>query len=587
MMMAKMLEMKMKMKMRMVLLSVVLAVLTISSRAATSAGGDVGILYEVWHTEAAQAMKKVQSLGGKQLTTELVIRSNGTFTLDDVYGPYNISADIYNVQPQLGFYCLYRKRPSDPNPPVSDCDNITKTAQAHALLLSAAGIDYVAIDITNWPTYNTETDIAVVRPTEVLFEEWSALRAQNVSTPQIALWVCSPTNSTTWRYLLQNIYNNPNYTDLIYKQNDKMTFFLPYRPGSCYSPSEEIAIQSNFGGNNVSTIKMWALFGEDTYTQNVWGFFSPCVSSRTGQYTTSMVGETACNQYPSTDQQGNVQEVSASGSYMLSQSALPFAAPGHMRGLTLQRLFAKVLEQKAPHLFISSFNEHIGGRQAPASSAKVAFNMGLPNDPQRMSVWVDTYGSEFSRDLEPTVEGGARPYQVMRSCVTLYKAGLTCANSPASACCSTEDKEIWANIWSLSLGQDNLLTPNEAERDALVNQGWQEVCSPIVGPSVFCVDTSNPDGRNGPFLLYNQSSAITKPIYRCYDPSRGLHSVSDDSSCPGLGHMEMILGYAARGPGGETLRALRRCRSTTTTAYTHALDLECDTNDSPILGYVR
>ena len=30
-------------------------------------------------------------------------------------------------------------------------------------------------------------------------------------------------------------------------------------------------------------------------------------------------------------------EVSASGAYMAAQSALPFANPGHLRGLTLQR----------------------------------------------------------------------------------------------------------------------------------------------------------------------------------------------------------------------------------------------------------
>ena len=32
--------------------------------------------------------------------------------------------------------------------------------------------------------------------------------------------------------------------------------------------------------------------------------------------------------------------------------------------------------------------------------------MGLPNDPQKLAVWVDTYASEFSRDFEPSIEGG-------------------------------------------------------------------------------------------------------------------------------------------------------------------------------------
>lgn len=48
--------------------------------------------------------------------------------------------------------------------------------------------------------------------------------------------------------------------------------------------------------------------------------------------------------------------LSASGAYMAAQSALPFANPGHLRGLTLQRLFKKVLATGAPHLFMSSFN---------------------------------------------------------------------------------------------------------------------------------------------------------------------------------------------------------------------------------------
>jgi len=80
---------------------------------------------------------------------------------------------------------------------------------------------------------------------------------------------------------------------------------------------------------------------------------------------------------------------------MASQCSLPFASPGHMRGLTLQRLFTDVLDKQPPHLFMSSFNEFIGGRQPPVYHANTARNMGLPYDPQNSSVWVDTYGSEF------------------------------------------------------------------------------------------------------------------------------------------------------------------------------------------------
>ena len=118
------------------------------------ASRDAGILYEVWHTRAAQAMARVKAEGGLQLTTELVIQSAGAHTLDDVYGPYNVtatefpsvftspgfdargftagahalSADIWNAQPALGFYCLYRARPGQV-PAAPDCDNIAGVAR--------------------------------------------------------------------------------------------------------------------------------------------------------------------------------------------------------------------------------------------------------------------------------------------------------------------------------------------------------------------------------------------------------------------------------------------------------------------------
>lgn len=50
---------------------------------------------------------------------------------------------------------------------------------------------------------------------------------------------------------------------------------------------------------------------------------------------------------------GAIAEVSASGAYMVAQCALPWASPGHLRGLTLQRLFSKVLDIGAPDLFMS------------------------------------------------------------------------------------------------------------------------------------------------------------------------------------------------------------------------------------------
>jgi len=215
-------------------------------------------------------------------------------------------------------------------------------------------------------------------------------------------------------------------------------------------------IESNGGRNDIKVTSMWAM-DEADYNKGEWGFFSMCRTSINGSATASIVGAADCNQGVSLDPVGSPFEVSASGAYMLAQSALPFANPGHLRGLTVQRLFKKVLETGAPHLFMSSFNEFIGGRQASAYIANTARNMGLPYDSQNRTVWVDTYASEFSRDMEPNKESGDRIWRVTSSCVQLYKAGRSCGDADASQelCCTTEDKEIFGNIWSLRSPNSN------------------------------------------------------------------------------------------------------------------------------------
>ena len=200
-------------------------------------------------------------------------------TLNDVYVKYGLNSDIWNVEPKdLGFYCLYRHRPNDPDPPAPDCPDISKIALKHAEILTNAGFDYITIDVTNWPFVNTPTDVQVIRPTEILFEEWLKLRNQGTATPYISIWPCSPLNSDTWIALFSKVYNNPTYQDLIYKINGKKIVFLPDRP-DCYNSEEEKKIQSNGGRNDVTTIRMWALDDPNRFTKGEWGFFSPCRST--------------------------------------------------------------------------------------------------------------------------------------------------------------------------------------------------------------------------------------------------------------------------------------------------------------------
>jgi len=581
-------------------LALALCITTAHSRSA-------GILYEVWHAEAATSMAMVKEHGYPQHTVESVLRSPN-LTLNDVYPPLPTpykSIDIYNVQPALGFYCLSSKRTA--NDTLPDCPMRHQVAKSHAKMLVEAGFDYIAIDITNWPQINPATDVAVIRPLENLFDMWLELRAAGIATPSIVMWCTSPLASysdghdTTWNHLLQHFYNNATRASLIWTQEGttQKTFMVP--DNGSYNQTVSALIASNGGRQDIQVIKVWALFGRSTFAQGTWGFFAPCTDAK-GGFTTSMVGVGDCNQYSSNNTKNQTIEISASGGYMLTQSALPFASTGHMRGLTLQRLFQKVLEQSAPNLFMSSFNEFIGGRQPAASTSNIAINMGLPNDAQRGNVWVDTYASEFSRDIEPTVEGGSIIWNVAKDCVQLYKAGQMCSDSNRERpCCSTKDKFVWNNVWSLIgtntlFGKKRLLTTSASEKNTLVANGaWKEVCHSIAGPTVFCTNTTIQDGRDGPFMLYNaqdvvETSGQLKPVYRCYSKVTDTHWLSSRTSCNERtgGVAESVVGFAASARGGGTLRELFRCEGED--EWSHALDIGCLKKNGTTeisLGFVR
>lgn len=107
-------------------------------------------------------------------------------------------------------------------------------------MLVEAGFDYITVDITNWPMVNNATDLATLRPTEVLMEEFLSLRQRGIPTPQVTVWPCSPKGSTTWQYLLDHIYNNESYSELIYRDatTGKKVVFLPDNQ-NCYDAGEE------------------------------------------------------------------------------------------------------------------------------------------------------------------------------------------------------------------------------------------------------------------------------------------------------------------------------------------------------------
>lgn len=97
-------------------------------------------------------------------------------------------------------------------------------------------------------------DVLQLRPFEVLLEEWAALREAGFPTPQVAIWqnLQDPTGDL-WRVYTDTIYNNPAYSDLIYRDafTKKQVFF------STGSPNPGLVDQIQSRG--MAVVVMWAL----------------------------------------------------------------------------------------------------------------------------------------------------------------------------------------------------------------------------------------------------------------------------------------------------------------------------------------
>lgn len=65
--------------------------------------------------------------------------------------------------------------------------------------------------------------------------------------------------------------------------------------------------------------------------------------------------------------------------------------------------------------------------------------MGLESDPTAGGLgFVDIYGTAFGRDVEPTVEGGSKMYQLLTSCLRVFRSGAGTCTDTTELCCQGE-----------------------------------------------------------------------------------------------------------------------------------------------------
>ncbi len=551
----------------------------------------VGMFYLVWHAPAATAMSAIVDAGGALHTLEDVVRSNGALRYGDLYEKYGVEAQAmslyWNVRPSLGFYCIYRARAGESGA-VPDCKDIGATTSTHAAQLVAAGIDHVVIDATNLVDVDKNGgDLLQLRPTEVLFEEWAKLRAAGKKTPQIAVWNAIPAGAVQWQKHLA-LYQNPAYDGLVLrdkKTNKKVFFAVDSQDARAPDP----AILAQIAAANVEVQRMWTIAGTDASIDR-WAFMSYCQAG--GKDTTSIIGAGDCAQ-PYTPKSTLGSAVAVAPSFQTGYGSLPNGSAGKLAGTTFRRQWGTAFGVMPDYVFVSGWNEFVAQPQPnPYAGDPFARDVGLERDPEGQKLFVDTFGAEYGRDIEPTAEYGTAYYDLLRSCVRVYRknaaGGVTGCKDAAESCCDASGSAAFVGVYALhnDAVNDVVLTTSAAEKAMLVGNGWREVCSRYGSPSVFCLRADEPSTPLAPFVAYAAAAADRKALYRCLAGTRHFYSL--DPACEGQ-TAEAPLAYLAQSPTGEMPRRLQRCYRAATGEHTAALGFDCPagTTDEGTFGFVR
>src|SRR4051812_26052154 len=469
----------------------------------------IGMYYSVWHAPASSAQKYIAERGRQPLNmNDIITQRFGGKRSSDVLMNTGLADHAswfhYQHTPALGYYCLYRRRPGEygyapGGTPLHDCPEAQTVARTHADQLVAAGIDYIVVDSTNLASFDEVVDVLGLRPVEVLFEEWREYRSEGRSTPQIAVWALIPAGATLYANYLA-LMNNPANDGLVMRDphTGKKVMFVVDRADAPADPAIMQNIACNWDGvrcrNDVLPVRMWANDLQREQAAGKWDFMSPCVTGP-DQFVTTLP-QNGCNQNFTTGSPiGSAVTVSAS--YQLDYVSLPFGASGSRNGLTLKVMFDRAFALRPDYVLINGWNEFVAQPQNPQSRDLAALSLGLEGDRSGgidgTSLWVDDFGAGFSRDIEPTLEKGSQLYDVMSSCVRVYRARSTSCDNANESCCQRGPQDLIPVHSLKTVRGDYMLTTSYDEARALQAKGFREVCARLGWSTSFCQKADEPE----------------------------------------------------------------------------------------------
>ena len=410
----------------------------------------------------------------------------------------------------------------------------------------------------------------------------SDLAPERRPTPQIAPWV-NLAAATDGSPLVRRVLalHETAYDDLWFAPDGVPAMF------HVASADANPALVEEIRAAGITPVPLWGNLGAAALAGGDAGWMQPCTQG--GAFTTLVSRDTPCDQgYTTASPLGTV--LSASRSYQIGYASLPYQASGRLDGLTFQKQMATAFAVQPDVLLLNAWNEHIAQPQAnPYASAYGALgrSMGLTatGDAAADWLWVDMYGADLNRDFEPTEEDGGAGYALLASCLRVYATGAASCDDPGEACCQlAEGRTLVYSVRAspTATSGDHVPTVERAEADALVAGGWTEGCNPIYGPPGLCAGSSG----DGPFGLYPSDAEGRVPVFRCYT---GVdHFLTNDPACEGA-TFERLLGYAASTPSSAMPRPLTRCYNRAVRAHLHWLDAACPSSveQEGGLGFVQ
>lgn len=212
-------------------------------------------------------------------------------------------------------------------------------------------------------------------------------------------------------------------------------------------------------------------------------------------------------------------------------------------------------------------------------------------DPEGRNLFVDTFGAEFGRDIEPTVEYGSEVYDLMTSCARVFHR-----NAATGARGATMPPKLAAPATGRHLPNRARGPQRRPRRRGLVDLAERaddpRGCRPsrsslsARGTIDLLPRGDEPSTPLGPFIAFGSGGAGRRALHRCIIGNRHFYSLA--AGCEGQ-VFDGTLAFLQEAPSSEMPRRIQRCFHPTTGEHTVALGFDCPAGFTTVetLGYVR